>query len=288
MTWRARRQKFRTLLSGADCIHPGSVWDPLSARIAHDLGFEAGMFAGSIASLAVLGAPDLIVLSLAELAEQCKRICRAADFPLLVDADHGYGNALSVRRTVEELEIAGVAALTIEDTLLPRAYGAGEKASLVSLDEGVGKMRAALDARRDPALVILGRTSAAQLTSVDDAIARTQAYEAAGVDGVFLVGLKSRDDLDRVAAATKGPLLLGGASAALMDRDYLASRRVRVALQGHAPFMAAVQAAHATLKSLRDGVAPADIKGAAPAPLMNRLTREDDYAAWTLDYLGGK
>src|SRR5581483_3169109 len=125
MDWRARRRRFRAQLGERRCIHPGSVFDPISARIAADLGFEVGMLAGSVASLAVLGAPDLILLSLSEFADQAYRINRAADLPLLVDADHGYGNALNVMRTVEELETAGVAALSIEDTALPRGYGEG-------------------------------------------------------------------------------------------------------------------------------------------------------------------
>src|SRR5476649_1671789 len=125
MDWTARRERLRTVLAGATCVHPGSVFDPISARIAESIGFEIGMLAGSTASLTVLGAPDLIVLTLGELAEQAYRICRAGTLPLLVDADHGYGNALNVRRTVEELENSGVAALTIEDTVLPRQFGDG-------------------------------------------------------------------------------------------------------------------------------------------------------------------
>src|SRR6266404_5233103 len=96
---------------------------------------------GSTASLTVLGAPDLIVLTLSEFAGQAYRINRAGGLPLLVDADHGYGNALNVKRTVEELETAGVAALSIEDTVLPTPFGAVGKTSLISLEEGVGKMR---------------------------------------------------------------------------------------------------------------------------------------------------
>jgi oxaloacetate decarboxylase len=99
--WRARREKFRSVLSGNKCVYPGSVFDPISARIAEELGFEIGMFAGSVASMTVLGAPDLIVLTLTEFAEQARRICRAGNLPLLCDADHGYGNALNVMRTVE-------------------------------------------------------------------------------------------------------------------------------------------------------------------------------------------
>ncbi len=110
-------------IAGGACIHPGSVHDAISARIAEELGFEVGMFAGSIASFTVLGAPDLIVLTLTEFAAQAYRINRAGKLPLMVDADHGYGNALNVMRTVQELETAGVAALMIEDTLLPRAFG---------------------------------------------------------------------------------------------------------------------------------------------------------------------
>ena len=102
-----RRERYRAILEGDRCIHPASVFDPISARAAEDLGFEVGMFAGSIASGTVLGDPDLIVLTLTEFAQQIHRICRAGNLSLQVDADHGYGNALNVRRTVEELETAG-------------------------------------------------------------------------------------------------------------------------------------------------------------------------------------
>ena len=139
MNWNDRRERLRAILAGGRCIHPASVHDPISARIAEDLGFEAGMLAGSVASLTVLGAPDIVLLTLTEFADQACRISRAARLPLLVDADHGYGNALNVKRTVEELEIAGVAAITIEDTLLPTPYGASET-RLIPIAEGVGML----------------------------------------------------------------------------------------------------------------------------------------------------
>ena len=257
MHWSERRARFRAVLAGTKCVHPGSVFDPISARIAEDLGFEVGMLAGSIASLTVLGAPDIIVLTLTEFADQAHRICRAGTLPLLCDADHGYGNAMNVMRTVEELETAGVAALSIEDTALPQPFGSKGKAQLISIEEGVGKMRAALEARRDHGFVIAGRTSAASITDVADAVHRAKAYEAAGVDAIFLVGVKTRADLDVIAGAIKLPLILGGAGKELLDLGYLAQRGVRICLQGHQPFMAAVQAVHDTLKALREGV-PAD------------------------------
>src|SRR5215469_16125260 len=107
MAFRSRREALRKILSDPARIHPGPVYDAVSIRIAEDLGFEVGMFGGSVASLAVLGDPDIALITLTELAEQMRRMSRAASLPVLVDADHGYGNALNVRRTVQELEAAG-------------------------------------------------------------------------------------------------------------------------------------------------------------------------------------
>jgi len=288
MNWTPRRERFRALLAGNQCYYPGSVFDALSARAAEDLGFEIGMFAGSVASLAILGAPDIAVITLSEFADQAYRICRAGNLALMVDADHGYGNALNVRRTVEELETAGVSGLSIEDTELPTAYGEPDKVGLLSIAEGVGKMKAAVAARQDPRLVIAGRTSAISISGLDDAVARLIAYEAAGVDALFVVGAKTRVQLDAIAGATKLPLILGNVGAELAERDYLASRRVRICLTGHQPFMAGVQAMYATLKALREGTPGAKLTGLPAAELMKQLTRDADYERWTSEYLGGR
>ena len=284
MDWMDRRERLHSVIAGPRCIYPGSVYDAISARIAEDLGFEAGMFAGSIASFTVLGAPDIVVLTLTEFAQQAYRINRATKLPLLVDADHGYGNALNVKRTVEELETAGVSALTIEDTVLPTSYGASGPA-LIPISEGVGKMKAALAGRQDKRLVIVGRTSAMSITGIDDTIARLKAYEEAGVDMLFIVGAKTRAQLDAVASAVKLPLFLGSPGAELYDLDYLSARNVRICLQGHLPFMAAVHAVHETLKALRAGTPPADIKTVASPDLMKRVTRHADYARWSKEFL---
>ncbi|MGY8666285.1 isocitrate lyase/phosphoenolpyruvate mutase family protein, partial [Bradyrhizobium sp. UFLA05-109] len=103
MAFRQRREKLRSILTRQGCVRPGSVYDAISIRIAEDLGFPLGMFGGSVASLAVLGDPDIALITLMELAEQMRRMSRASALPVLVDADHGYGNALNVRRTVQEL-----------------------------------------------------------------------------------------------------------------------------------------------------------------------------------------
>jgi carboxyvinyl-carboxyphosphonate phosphorylmutase len=285
MTFRQRREKLRSILAGPSCIRPGSVYDAISIRIAEDLGFDIGMFGGSVASLAVLGDPDMTLITLTELAEQMRRMSRAASLPVLVDADHGYGNALNVRRTVQELEAAGAAGLTIEDTLLPQAFGEA-KTQLISLDEGVGKMKAALDGRGDPSLVIMGRTGAASITSLADAIERARAYEATGVDALFLTGIKSRAELEAISAATQLPIVLGGAPEELNDLGLLAQLRVRIALQGHAPIAAAMQAIYATLKALRDGGSPKQLQGLASSELTGRVTRNAEMKARSSDFLG--
>jgi carboxyvinyl-carboxyphosphonate phosphorylmutase len=248
-----KRQQFRDLLATAACIRPASVFDPLSARAAAHLGFDVMMLGGSSASLAVLGAPDLVLLTATELAEHAGRIAVSADLPLLVDADHGYGNALNVMRTVGELERAGVAALTLEDTLLPAHFGGTTKNALVSIEEGIGRVEAAIAARSDAALLIVARTSAIHVDGVGEAIRRIQAYERAGADAMYLTGITSRDQLDAVAAASNLPLMIGMPPPVLDDPTYLVSRHVRVALLGHKPVRAAVAAAYAALAEQRDG-----------------------------------
>ena len=285
MNLRERRERFRAVTNGNQCIRPASVFDALSARVATEIGYEIGMFAGSVASLTVLGAPDLIVLTLSEFAAQIRRIQRGSDLPLMVDADHGYGNALNVMRCVEELETAGVSGMSVEDTELPQPHGTGGKARLLSIEEGTGKMKAAVAAKPDPAIVIAGRTSAVAMAGLEDALLRVKAYTEVGVDAIFLVGVKTRDELDALSAATHLPLILGSTGGELSDSDYLASKRVRIALQGHAPFMASVQAVYATLKAQREGVPNSELQGLPDAELMRRLTRADDYDQALQSYL---
>lgn len=284
MDWTDRRERFRAVIDGDICVNPGSVYDPISARIAEDVGFEIGMFAGSVASLAVLGAPDHIILTLSEFADQAYRICRAGNLALMVDADHGYGNVLNVMRTVEELETAGVSGMSIEDTELPVPYGTVGSAQLLSVEEGAGKMKAAVAARQDSRFVIAARTSAIGINGVEDAIKRVTAYQECGVDMIFLVGVKTREQLEAVTAEVTLPIMLSGGPA-LVDKEYIASQGVRIALQTHKPFMAAVQATYDTLKALRDGTAPGDIEYFAKPDLMKQLTRAEGYDRAMDDFL---
>ena len=147
-------------------------------------------------------------------------------------------------------------------------------------------MKAALSGRQDPSLVVAGRSSALSVTGVEDAIRRTKAYEAAGVDAMFLSGATTKSQVEAVRAEVKIPLMLGGAGGELSDRAFLSANGVRIALQGHLSFAASVKAIYDTLKALRDGVAPGDLTPTlATADLMGQVTRRADYNTWTNEFM---
>lgn len=285
MTHTERRNRLRKLMSENQCRSPASVYDALSARVARSVGYEIGMLAGSVASNTTLGAPDLIVLTMTEFADQIRRITRASDLSLIVDADHGYGNALNVMRTVEECEHSGVSAMSIEDTVLPTRFGNTSGEELISIPEGVGKMKAALTARQDKSLVIAGRTSALKIEGLEGALARAKAYAAAGVDAIFLVGVETVEQVKAVHDAVKLPVIVGSAPASI-KREAFAAAGARVLLQGHQPVAAAVKALREVYEHLHKGGAPADLKSKiASNDEMNALTCNDAFKGWQKDFL---
>ena len=286
MSHTEQRKRLRAVFAGTKCISPASVYDPLSARVAESVGYEIGMLAGSVASNTTLAAPDLIVLTLTEFADQVRRIMRASRLSLIVDADHGYGNALNVMRTVEELEHAGVSGMSIEDTTLPARFGQAEGADeLISTGEMVGKLKAAVAARRDPATVILGRTAGLKVEDTQKTIARAKAYAACGVDAIFLVGVESTDQVKAVHDAVKLPIMVGSAPASIKREDF-AVAGARVLLQGHQPVPAAVKALKEVYAHLYKGGAPADLKDKlAPAGDMEKLIGGELYKKWQKDFL---
>lgn len=284
MTPTQQRQRLRQILSGTACLSPASVYDPLSARVAESVGYQLGMLAGSVASNTTLAAPDLIVLTLTEFAEQVRRIMRASDLSLLVDADHGYGNALNVMRTVEELEHAGVSGMSLEDTALPARFGQ-TKEDLIPLAEMVGKLKAAVAARRDPSLVIAGRTAALKLEDTPRTVERVKAYAATGVDAIFVIGVETLEQVRAVHEASRLPVIVGSAPASLKRED-LAACGARVLLQGHQPVAAAVKALREVYAHLHAGGAPAELKDRiASAKEMDQYTGAENYKRWQQDFL---
>jgi len=276
------RRSFRELLASKNCFHTASVFDPMSARIAADLGFEVGILGGSVASLQVLAAPDFALITLSEFVEQATRIGRVAQLPVIADADHGYGNALNVMRTVQELERAGVSALTIEDTLLPAQFGR-KSTDLISTEEGVGKVKAALEARVDPQLSIIARTNAAVLP-VEDVIHRTKAYQQAGADGICMVGIRDFDHLEQIAEGLTVPLMLVTyANPNLNDNERLAKLGVRIVVAGHGAYFASIKATYDSLREQRN--LTRSTSNLTASELTHTYTFPDTYVNWAKEFM---
>jgi carboxyvinyl-carboxyphosphonate phosphorylmutase len=268
-------------LQGQRCVRLASVFDPLSARIAAELEFEGCIFAGSVASLAVLAAPDLALLTLTELADQVRQIRRVGAPPLLVDADHGYGNALGAVRTVDELYAAGAAAITLEDTLLPRSFG-GPEMELVGIDEAIGKLEAAVEARANADLAVVARTSAYRTDGIAAACERVARFARTGADAIFVPGVRTLEEVAAVRDAAGGLPQIVYATGEVTAQADLAGLGVRMLIEGHAPIVAAAEAVWDALSAQRDG---RPLPAARHPGLMQRLSRGDAYEARTARYL---
>lgn len=256
-----RKERFRAHLAGSSCLTAAGIFDPISARLADHLGFPIGMLAGSVASAYVLAAPDVAVMTSHELAQQARRITQVAELSLMVDADHGFGNALNVMRTVTELEAAGVCAMTLEDSVLPARHGAPRGQEIVTTEEMVGKLEAALAARRDAATAIIGRTEALKLDLPEDqriavAIERATAYAATGIDAFFVTGVGTLQQAAAISDAVDLPIVASGVPRDVTD-EQLSIHGFRIALRGHAPFRAMVQGIYRALEHQAAG-RPAD------------------------------
>jgi carboxyvinyl-carboxyphosphonate phosphorylmutase len=280
------RGKFRALLSRNRCVVLASVYDPMSVRIAEGLGFEFGLVGGSMVSLSVLGAPDLALVTLTELAEQVSRVTRASKLPVIVDGDHGYGNALSVMRTIQELEKAGASAVSIEDTSLPQPFDS-QAECMISIAEGIGKIKAALEARTDPQFSILARTHALRTSDFNDALRRCSAYAEAGADALFLLGASNLEDLARIHRETGLPLILAQYDSGLKaSAEDFAECGVRAILKGHHAFWSAALAVENSLRSLKEGRDPSTQVNDGPSEASKEtLTQAALYKSAALKFL---
>ncbi|MCX6411705.1 MAG: oxaloacetate decarboxylase [Actinobacteria bacterium] len=201
MSLRARLQ------SGKILVAPGA-YDALTARLLEQAVFEAVYRGGYAASAAAFALPDLGITTLTDMVDHARRMTSAITVPVIADADTGYGEVPQVIHTVHELERAGVAAIQFEDQVFPKRCGHMEGKKVIPAEEMVVKVRAALDARRNPETVIIARSDATAVTGLDDAIARSRMYADAGADVIFIDAPTSEDDLKAIAA--------GGINAVLM------------------------------------------------------------------------
>ena len=190
--------RLRQLLAADGLIVAPFIMNALHARIAESVGFDAVYMTGAGTS-AERGFPDVGLLTMTEMTANARYIANAVDIPVICDADTGYGNALNVQRTVREYEAAGVAAIHLEDQVFPKKCGFFEGKQVVPMEEHIQKIRAALEARRDPDFVIIARCDAYAVTGWEDTVRRCRAYREAGADLVFVDGIKSAADLELYA-----------------------------------------------------------------------------------------
>jgi len=190
--------KLRQLLASDQMVVAPFVMNALHAKIAQSVGFDAVYMTGSGTS-AEKGFPDVGMLTMTEMVGNAKYIANAVDVPVICDADTGYGNPLNVQRTVREYEAAGVAGIHIEDQLFPKKCGFFDGKQVISSEEMVHKIHAALDARTDPDFVVIARCDAYAVTDWEDTVRRCKEYSDAGADVVFVDGIKSEEDLQAYA-----------------------------------------------------------------------------------------
>lgn len=192
-----------TQITAGGCLAPG-VFDALSARLAQQAGFETVYLSGASIAYTRLGGPDIGLLGLTEVADVLRYISEQTDVRIIVDADTGFGNAINVMRTVRLLEREGAAAIQLEDQAFPKRCGHLRGKLLIPTAEMVGKVKAAVDARRSAETLIIGRTDAIAVDGIDAAIERAVAYRGAGADVVFIEGFRDDSQVGAIMQALGG------------------------------------------------------------------------------------
>ena len=205
-TAEAKRRAFRERLASGELLRFPGAFNPLSARLIEQKGFDGVYISGAVLS-ADLGLPDIGLTTLTEVAGRAKQIARMTELPAIVDADTGFGEPMNVARTIQELEDAGLAGCHIEDQINPKRCGHLDGKAVVDQDTAVKRIRAAVDARRDPNFLIMARTDIAAVDGLDAAIDRAKALVDAGADAIFPEAMRSLEEFAAMRAALDVPIL---------------------------------------------------------------------------------
>jgi 2,3-dimethylmalate lyase len=260
--------RLRGLLNSGQMIVAPGAFDPLAARLVEEAGFAAVYMTGFGTSAALLGRPDVGLLTMTEMADSAGRIAACVDIPLIADADTGYGNPLNVIRTVGAYEAAGVAGLHIEDQVAPKKCGHMEGKLVIGADEMAQKVKAAVDARTDPDFVIIARTDARAVEGLDSALDRARRYRDAGADVLFIEALVSEAEIEAAAAAFPDvPLLFNwaeGGKTPPVSLDRLAELGYRIVIFPIGTLLAATAAMRRILKEIATSGTPASLLGELP------------------------
>jgi len=234
--------------------------DALSARLVEEAGFELGFMSGFAVSAARLAMPDAGLISYGELADQARNICRAVSIPLIGDGDTGFGSAQNIKRTVQGYADAGFACIMLEDQVAPKRCGHTEGKSVVSRDEALMRIRAAVDAREAGAdILIMARTDARACVSLEEAIERCRGFRSIGADVTFLEAPLNEDEMRRYCASVDGPKmanLIEGGRTPLLPHALLESIGYKIAVYPLTLLNVSIAAMRGALSELRAG-APA-------------------------------
>lgn len=199
--------RFRAALdSGSTLVLPG-VFNALTARLAARAGHVAVYLSGAGVTNSLTGFPDIGLLTLTEMAQQARYVCAATSLPVIADADTGYGDVINVGRAIQELEHAGLAGIHVEDQVSPKRCGHLDGKQVIEPVQMAMKIRAAVNARFDPAFFLIARTDARSVNGLGDAIDRANRYMDAGADAIFPESLQTVDEFQQFASAVKAPLL---------------------------------------------------------------------------------
>jgi len=276
-----KRRRLRRMLTGTETILLPAVYDAVSARIAEIAGFEAALLSGSVAAASLHGFPDLVLVTMTEVAQLAKRIADCTTLSLQVDCDNGFGNALNVMRCVREFEAAGAASITLEDTDLPHSYGS-KGPSAVSVDEMCGKLEAAVEARNDYGIVIVGRTDTFRFYGINEAIERVRAYQETGVDAIFVPGLQKREDLEKIRKHISLPAISSGLPEPEGDKsglEILKEIGFCMTVLAKYPFMIVVKTLYDSLAHLKENGEPGLFEEKmGSARMLEEIIRADQYA----------
>jgi 2-methylisocitrate lyase-like PEP mutase family enzyme len=254
MTESLNRSMRRQLVAGAGVLMPGAG-NALAARIIEAAGHKVMLVSGAAVANNYLGMPDIGLVSVTELAGHVAAIREAVGIPLLADGDTGFGNAINVRRTVRLLERAGANAIMLEDQTTPKRCGHFEGKDVIARAEMVGKIKAAVDARLDPDLMILARTDARAVEGFEAALDRARAYQAAGADFLFVEAPLTREELLAIPREVPGihlcNMVIGGKTP-LLPREELAAAGYAVVCYANAALQAAMLAMQEAMRHLHE------------------------------------
>jgi len=281
-------EKLRRLLALPGAIIVPGAPNVLTARIAQEVGFKMVLFTGAGFANMELGVPDIGLTTLTEVVQQVGHMTEALDLPVLVDADTGYGNPLNVRRTVRELERAGAAGIILEDQVFPKRCGHFDGKEVITSEEMIAKVKAAVEARRNPAMVIVARTDARAVFGIEDACRRASAYAAAGADVTFVEAPCTVDEVAMIPRSIPVPQLVNiveGGKTPVLPAQVLEEMGFKLIAYANSALRGAIKGMQNVLSTLaRDGSTNAVLDQMASWEERQRLVGLPQYTALEARY----